>query len=187
MTHGAILGFVMLCSHIFEQCATVYGGSMGWYSVMAIEMIISFVLFVWLLYRFAKNYSVAVMAQQQTLKMFSYGSAVSYIVAVSALSGVIVGLGRYILHNIIIGHTEYLQAMIASLQAIIKSNPAMSSMAGMYNEMMAQMAAQLEPGIFATIISSIWSYTFWGFITSLILAATISKKPDLFDNQNQSE
>ena len=36
---GAILGLVMLCSHIFEQCAVVYGGSMVWFSIMGFEMV----------------------------------------------------------------------------------------------------------------------------------------------------
>ena len=93
MSYGAILGLVMLASHIFEQCAVIYGGTMGWYSVMGIEYIVAIVVYIWMLYRFAKSYSLEVMAQQSDVKMFSFSRAYGFIVSVSSLSGVIVGLG----------------------------------------------------------------------------------------------
>ena len=123
LNRGAIVGFVMLCSHIFEQCAVVYGGSMTWYSIMGFEMVVSCALFVWMIHRFTKSYSLEVMDARQELKMFSFGQGFSYAVSVSVLAGVIVGLGRYILHSLIIGHTEYVQSMISSLQAVLKANP----------------------------------------------------------------
>lgn len=187
LNRGAIVGFVMLCSHIFEQCAVVYGGSMTWYSIMGFEMVVSFALFVWMIHRFTKSYSLEVMNERQVLKMFSFGQGFSYAVSVSVLAGVIVGLGRYILHSLIIGHTEYVQSMISSLQAVLKANPETASMMGTYNQMFAQMAAQPEPSILATIFSSIWSYLFWGTIVALIVAAMVKREPNLFENQNSEE
>ena len=57
LNRGAILGFVMLCSHIFEQCAVVYGGTMPWFTVMGFEMLVVAALYIWMLYKFAKQYS----------------------------------------------------------------------------------------------------------------------------------
>lgn len=187
LNRGAILGFVMLCSHIFEQCAVVYGGTMTWFSIMGFEMVASYVVYVWLLYKFAKSYSAAVLEQRSELKMFSYGAGLSYVTSVSMLAGVIVGLGRYIIHSIVIGHDKYVQAMITSMQSILKANPQTASMMGSYGEVFKQMAAQPEPSVFATIFSSVWSYLLWGTIVGLIIAAIVKHEPQLFDEQNSEE
>ena len=187
LNRGAILGFVMLCSHIFEQCAVVYGGTMTWFSVMGFEMVASYIVYVWLIYKFAKSYSAAVLEQRSELKMFSYGAGLSYVTSVSMLAGVIVGLGRYIIHNIVIGHDNYIKAMITSMQSILKANPQTASMMGSYGEVFNQMAAQPEPSVFATIISSVWSYLLAGTIVGLIVAAIVKREPELFDEQNSEE
>ena len=187
LNRGAILGFVMLCSHIFEQCAVVYGGTTVWFSVMGFEMVASYVVYVWLIYKFAKSYSAAVLEQRSELKMFSYGAGLSYVTSVSMLAGVIVGLGRYIIHNIVIGHDNYIKAMITSMQSILKANPQTASMMGSYGEVFNQMAAQPEPSVFATIISSVWSYLLAGTIVGLIVAAIVKREPELFDEQNSEE
>ncbi len=187
MSYGAILGLVMLASHIFEQCAVIYGGTMGWYSVMGIEYIVAIVVYIWMLYRFAKSYSLEVMAQQADVKMFSYSRAYGFIVSVSSLSGVIVGLGRYILHNLVIGHSEYTQAMISSLQAILKANPETAAMMGTYNQMFAQLAAQPEPTILQTVFSSVWSYFLASAIVALVIAAVVKKEPNIFEKNNSEE
>ncbi|MBE6193844.1 MAG: DUF4199 domain-containing protein [Rikenellaceae bacterium] len=187
MSYGAILGLVMLASHIFEQCAVIYGGTMGWYSVMGIEYIVAIVVYIWMLYRFAKSYSLEVMAQQSDVKMFSFSRAYGFIVSVSSLSGVIVGLGRYILHNLVIGHSEYTQAMISSLQAILKANPETAAMMGTYNQMFAQLAAQPEPTILQTVFSSVWSYFLASAIVALVIAAVVKKEPNIFEKNNSEE
>ena len=187
LNRGAILGFVMLCSHIFEQCAVVYGGTMTWFSIMGFEMVASYIVYVWLIYKFAKSYSAAVLEQRSELKMFSYGAGLSYVTSVSMLAGVIVGLGRYIIHNIVIGHDNYIKAMITSMQSILKANPQTASMMGSYGEVFNQMAAQPEPSVFATIISSVWSYLLAGTIVGLIVAAIVKREPELFDEQNSEE
>lgn len=187
MSCGAILGFVMLASHIFEQCAVVYGGTLTWYAAMGVEYLVAMVVYVWMLYRFTKSYSLEVMEQQADVKMFSFGRGFGFVSSVSMLAGVIVGLGRYILHNIIIGHTEYTQTMIASLQSILKANPETASMMGTYNQMFAQMAAQPEPTILQTLFSTVWGYAIWGILVGLVVAAIVKVEPKLFSNSNNEE
>lgn len=186
LAKGAILGGIMLCSHIFEQCATIYGGTMTWYTMMGVEMIVAAAAFVWLIYYFTKRYSVAVMQPQQ-VKMFSYGAGLGYAASVSIFAGIIVGLGRYILHSFVIGHKAYVNGMIDSLQQIIEGSPEMAAMGDMYNQMLAQIATQPEPSIFATIGSTVWSYMLWGVIVGLFVAGIVKKEPQLFDNNNNNE
>ena len=187
MSYGAILGFVMLVSHIFEQCAIVYGGTLAWYGAMGVEYLVAMVVYVWMLYRFTKNYSLAVMEQQSDVKMFSFGSGFGFALSMSVLASVIVGLGRYILHNLVIGHTEYTQSVISSLQGVLNANPETAAMMGTYNQMFAQMSAMPEPSIFETIFSAVWGYFFWGAIVGLVVAAMVKVEPKLFSNSNSEE
>ena len=187
MSYGAILGFVMLISHIFEQCAVVYGGTMPWFTVMGFEMLAVAALYIWMLYKFAKQYSLSVMEVQSGIKMFNYGRGFSYVVSVSTLSGVIVGLGRYIMHSVVIGHQAYLKAMVTSVQTALSANPESSALMSSYEPMLKQMMTQPEPGIFTTILSSVWGYMVWGMIVGLIIAAKVKHEPKLFDNKPETE
>ena len=187
LNRGAILGFVMLCSHIFEQCAVVYGGTMPWFTVMGFDMPAVAALYIWMLYKFAKQYSLSVMEAQSGIKMFNYGRGFSYVVSVSTLSGVIVGLGRYIMHSVVIGHQAYLKAMVTSVQTALSANPESSALMSSYEPMLKQMMTQPEPGIFTTIFSSVWSYMVWGMIVGLIIAAKVKHEPKLFDNNPETE
>ena len=187
LNRGAILGFVMLCSHIFEQCAVVYGGTMPWFTVMGFEMLAVAALYIWMLYKFAKQYSLSVMEAQSGIKMFNYGRGLSYVVSVSTLSGVIVGLGRYIMHSVVIGHQAYLKAMVTSVQTALSANPESSALMSSYEPMLKQMMTQPEPGIFTTIFSSVWGYMVWGMIVGLIIAAKVKHEPKLFDSNPETE
>ena len=187
LNKGAVLGLVMLCSHIFEQCAVVYGGNMVWFSVMGAEMLAVAVLYVWMLYRFAKSFSVAVMEEQGEVKMFNYSRGFSYVASVSSLAGVIVGLGRYVMHSVVIGHDNYLKAMVSSVQTALSASSESSTLMSTYEPMLKQMMTQPEPGIFATIISTVWGYMVWGIIIGLIIAAVVKREPVLFDNKENNE
>ena len=52
---GAILGVLMLVSHIFEQYMLL-NGNLTRLGIVSIEMIALFGVFIYLLYRFTKNY-----------------------------------------------------------------------------------------------------------------------------------
>lgn len=183
---GAILGLIMVASHYFEQCAIVYGGSAGWYSAMAIEMIAACALYIWLVYRLTKGYAAEVMASQRDVKFFTFGAGFSYATSISALAGIIVGLGRYILHNVIIGHSVYTEKIISSVMEMLKASPEVAPMMETYNQMLAQMAATPEPTILQTIFSTIFSYLVYGMIVGLIIAGFIKKEPNIFKT-NQDE
>ena len=183
---GAILGLAMVLSHSFEQFALVYGGTIGWYSIMTVEMIAAAGVYIWLVYRMTKGYAAEVMAEQSDVKFFTYGAGLGYATAISALAGVIVGLVRYIIHNVIIGHSVYNQTIITSVMNMLKANPETTPLMSTYNEFFAQAAAIPAPTIMQTIFSTIFSYAVWGMIVGLIIAGFVRKEPNIFKtNQNE--
>ena len=95
LSKGAILGMVMLVSHIAEQLMMIYGGTSVWTTVVGIEMLVSLVVFIWLLRNFTKSYAALVLAARKDMPYFSYMNGLNYAISVSMLAGVIVGLGGY--------------------------------------------------------------------------------------------
>ena len=186
LTKGAILGCAMLVSHIFEQAAIVYGKSISWITVMGFETIIAAVIFVWLLYRFTKQFSLSVMASQGDVKVFTYGNGLGYAVMVSLLAGVIVGVGAYIFHNLIVGHQAFVQGMIETLKSVVDTSELPSTALKTYNQSIAQTAAQPAPTILSTLISSMWRYMFWGTISALFIAAKTKHESNLFNDSSDN-
>ncbi len=186
LSKGAILGCVMLVSHIFEQAAVIYGKSMGWISAMGFETIIAAVVFVWLLYRFTKQFSLAVMASQGEVKSFTYGNGLGYAVLVSILAGVIVGVGAYVFHNHIVGHQAFVKSMLETLKGIVETSELTSTALKTYNQTIALYAAQPAPTIFSTLVSSVWSYLCWGTISALFIAAKTKHESKLFNDSSDN-
>ena len=87
---GAILGIVMALSSIFERYVLVFSDlSLGAAALAYFgEWLVTYILFVWLLVRFTRRRREATDPQFG----FSYSSALSYILLISMLAGVIVGV-----------------------------------------------------------------------------------------------
>lgn len=184
LTNGAILGAVMTVSHCFEQSALIYGGTISWITVLGIESIAAFVLYIYLAYRFTKSYAANVMEQQQGVKLFTYGSGLSYVISLSILTGVMVGVGGHIFHNNIVGHSEYVTKYAEVLVQFMKASPESANLVDM-NQMINVILQQPEPTIWATIASSIWNYMVLGLIVGLGIAAFTKHTPELFDKQQE--
>lgn len=177
---GAILGVIMLLSHIFEQMMMV-NGTVTRMGIVSIEMIVLFVVYIYLLYRFAKGYSL----KQSEEEGFTYNKALGYVVSLSLFASIIVGLGSYIYTHFIIGFEEYVKGVMNMYTNILSSVQIPSQMIGTYEQMLEQIGSQPEPSIFATISSAIWNYLFIGVLAGLIIAAKVKREPNIFSNDNE--
>lgn len=183
LSKGAILGFVMLASCIFEQAVLIYKGTLGWVGFMGIEMLVIAGVFVWLIYRFTKNYSRTVLDSQQGIKYFSYGSGLGYAVVVSMLAGVIVAIGTYIFRHSIVGYDNYTDGMIQTYQNLLSASNMPASMAGTYRQMFAQLKSQPEPSLFMSLFSGISNYFISGTLVGLVVAGLVKHTPDIFNDK----
>ncbi len=187
LNKGAILGVLMTLSAIFEQCAIIYGGTIFWMSAMGFEYVVSIVVYVWLIYRFAKHFSLQVMDMQKDIKTFSYAQGFLYVIMLSILTGVVVGLGTYIFRHFVVGYTEYVEATIRAMQNALKESQLPSSVTSSYKQLFAQMASQVEPTIFSVLLSSCWNYMFTGTLLGLVIAGIVKREPQLFNSDNDAE
>ncbi|MBQ3246949.1 MAG: DUF4199 domain-containing protein [Alistipes sp.] len=177
---GAILGVLMLASNIFEH-AMLLNGTMARMSIVGVEVLVVFVLYIYLIYRFAKSHSLRYIPEEG----FPYGKAFGYIVAISLFASVIVGLGSYVFTHFIIGYKEYVDGIINMYTNILSSTPMPAQVAGIYEQTLEQIQAQPEPSIFATISSAIWNYLLLGGFVGLIIAAVVKREPNIFGNENE--
>lgn len=183
LSKGAILGVLMLASNLVEQSAMIYGGTIGWMSFVGVESIAVTVVYIWLLYRFAKNYSLAVYESRRDPKYFSYGEGLGYVVSVAVLAGVIVAAGGYLFRHFAIGYDNYIAGYMQMMQNVLASSQIPASMESVYEQLFSQLESQSEPSLIKTVFSGAWSYLFSGLLLGLIIAAVIKRAPKLFGDE----
>ena len=144
-------------------------------------MIVLFVVYIYLIYRFAKGYSL----KQSEEDGFAYGKALGYVISLSLFASIIVGLGNYIYTHFIIGYEEYVKGVMNMYTNILSTIEIPAQMVGTYEQMLEQIGSQPEPSIFATISSAIWNYLFMGVLAGLIIAAKVKREPNIFSNDNE--
>ena len=182
---AAIVGIVMAISHIFEKYILLFSdlGLATSSVIILIEGIIAVVLFVGMLYyfthRLAKvwNDRVEVLDQVFDVK-FSYSRALSYVLTVSMLASVVVGVASTIYVDVV-GYDVYLAAQINYIEEIVDFVNAYGQMSGdselMSTKYMADMIAQMEtmerPSMFTNIVSLMSSYMLYGGLVGLVVAA----------------
>ncbi len=175
---GAILGVLMLASHIFEQ-VMMLNGNMTKLGLVSAEMFVVFGIFVYLLFRFTKKHSLQYSAEEG----FSFGQAFGYVLTLSLFTSIIVGLGSYIFRHFIIGYAEYINGIINMYTNVLSAAQIPAQMVGTYEQMLDQVASQPEPGILSTISSSVWSYILIGSFAGLIIAAIVKREPNIFGDE----
>ncbi len=175
---GAILGGLMLASHIFEQYMLL-NGNLTRMGVVGIEMIAIFGLFCYLLYRFTKAHST----QYSSEEGFSYSKALGYCVTLSLFASIIVGLGSFLFTHYVIGYEKYVNGVVNMYTNILSSTPIPAPMMGTYEQMLEQIGSQPEPSILKTITSALWNYLMLGGMVGLIIAGVTKREPKIFDNE----
>ena len=182
---SAILGLVMAISHIFERHIMLFSGlSLGTSSlILLLEGLVAAVVFVGMLYyftrRLAKGWDEKVEFMGQVLDVkFSYSRALSYVLTVSMLASIIVGVASTIYIDVV-GYDVYIAAQIDYVQETvdfvkaygqISGDEGVLSAKGMEN-MIMQMETSERPSMFATIISLMSSYMLYGGLVGLVIAA----------------
>ncbi|MBO5018544.1 MAG: DUF4199 domain-containing protein [Alistipes sp.] len=184
---AAILGVVMALSHIFEQYMLLFSSV----DVLTASLIICFeyiaiiVVFVWLVYRFtrsvARNWIDQVTLPDGNIVevKFTYGRALSYILMVSMLAGVIVGLSNTIFIDIM-GYDLFIEGNLNRINEVKLMLDGMAGAEGSqaliadYNKMFDDYRELIltaeRPSMFSNIISYMSNYMFSGGIVGLAIA-----------------
>ncbi len=173
---GAILGGVMALSAIFENYLLVSAdlslGSLS--SFYALEALVAVALYIYLLVRFTRR--AAVLAEQEV--GFNFGQAFSYVLAVSMLAGVIVGLAKT-LYVAAIGYDVYVGGLLSRLEQLHTLYLDMgfrSDDLKMINELAQGVRTMEQPSIWSNIFSSLYNYMLLSGVPGLIIAGVVSRR-----------
>lgn len=173
---GAILGGVMALSAIFENYLLVSAdlslGSLS--SFYALEALVAVALYIYLLVRFTR--CAAVLAEQEV--GFNFGQAFSYVLAVSMLAGVIVGLAKT-LYVAAIGYDVYVGGLLSRLEQLHTLYLDMgfrSDDLKMINELAQGVRTMEQPSIWSNIFSSLYNYMLLSGVPGLIIAGVVSRR-----------
>ena len=173
LRYGAILGVMMGVSHIIESyifCSTEFGFNVS-YALYVIEFIAVVVLFVMLLYKFAKRHA----AHYSETEGFAYSRALSFMLIVVMLAGVIVGV-MHQLYIAAIGYDVYVEAYIQRMAEMsqVLDSPENAETFGKFAETVREQPA---PSMFESVFASMNNYLILGGLLSLILAFKVKRLP----------
>ena len=157
--YGAIIGALLAVSFMLETRLQI-SASFGLY---AIEWIAVVVLHYYLLHRFTRRYSMMYTAEEG----FSFGQGYAYILSVSTVAGLIVGIVQYLYLHFFIGYTNYTERTTAALSDYIGRN--------------GGVPAAPAPSVLATVWGGIWVSLLFGAVFGLIIAGVLSRAPKPFD------
>lgn len=176
---GALLGVLMALSRIFEL-ALVSNWTVKSMMIFGFECIIVAVIYVWLLYRFAKRAASRLGSKERG---FSYVQGLIYVLWVSIFVGVIAGLANYLYIHYVIGYGNFVALIMwmMSMMSTIADMP--SYLVQMVNEGLRALENSTEPSIFDYIISGINTYFLSGLVCGLFIAAGVKRGPEIFNNE----
>lgn len=175
---GALLGVVMSFSLIVEQYIMVCSPlslAMGSF-IYFVEWCSVAVIFVAALYRLTRRRA----KESDPQVGYGYAQALSYMLLISALTGVVVGV-VHMLFISVIGYDGYVEGMLHRIDEM--RSMMLASGGGSYNALFEQMVSGLrsaeQPTIIDYVISSANNYILCGGVVGLIIAGFVRREPTI--------
>ena len=175
--YGAIIGLIMSVAFIVEQYLMLSGR----FSTMGLVWILAAVVYIVLLYRFAKRRREQYSHEQGF--PLSYG--LSFILSLILSSALIKGVVEYLYRSVFVGYSEYIDRYTSALVRFAESGNLPASMEGLFAEILKTIQESSEPSILATVWASIWGNLIVGLVLGLILAGILARAPRPFGPQSE--
>ncbi|MBR2866328.1 MAG: DUF4199 family protein [Alistipes sp.] len=184
---GAILGVVMALSRIVEMYLLAYSsldmGSMSMWFLL--EWVVAAVIFVWLLVRMSKRRAAATDPKYG----YSYSMALAYILMISMLAGIMVGVADTLFIGVM-GYDAYIDGMIGRIDEIRRLYVSMNitSVDADFSAMISALRSAERPSMMSAIFSMFNSYVLVGGVVGLVVAGVVCRKPQIIsENQDDDE
>lgn len=182
---GAILGLVMGLSRVFESYQLYLSDMQGVTTIVVLEWLFAAALFVYLLYRFAKQRSMRFSQKEG----YSYGQAMSYLLIVSMLTGVIVGVMEYIFTEFV-GYDAIVAGYISLIdeyRAMVASAGVPASSMGVLEQLKGTIRDTQEPTILNNVLSALNLYFMTGGVAGLVISAFVKRDANPFAEEKQDD
>lgn len=183
---GAILGFVMALSFLVERYLLAFSDMslLKASAIYCIEWLVACGVFIWLLVRFTRR-----RANAADPKMgFPYSLALSYILLISMLAGVLVGVADTAYISAM-GYENYVLGLVDRIEQLKEMYISMgvsASEMGMFDEFASQLRFVEQPSMWLNVISKLQSYMVFGGLPGFIIAGVASRRPS-FDEPKDNQ
>lgn len=174
---GAIIGFVMALSFVAERYLLAFSQMplLKASVIYMVEWLVVCGLFIWLLVRFTRR-----RANTADPKLgFPYSLALSYILMVSALAGVLVGVADTAYISTM-GYDIYVNGIverITQLKEMYLSMGVPASEMDMFDDYASKLRFVEQPSMWLNVVSKLQSYMIFGGLPGFIIAGVVSRRP----------
>lgn len=171
------MGLVMALSSIFERYLLLASNlTLGTATMLYLgEAVVACVVFIWLIVRFTRRRRDA----GDPRFGFNYSTALSYILLISMLAGVIVGVAGTIFTSAI-GYDAYIAGNISRLEEAKTLYEGLGVGANdlvLFDEMVHRIRTAPQPTMLQNVLASFSNYILFGGIPGLIIAGVLSRNP----------
>lgn len=183
---GAIIGVVMALSFVVERYLLAYSQIplLKASAIYFIEWLVVCGIFIWLLVRFTRR-----RANAADPKMgFPYSLALSYILMVSALAGVLVGVADTAYVSTM-GYDGYINGIVERIEQLKEMYISMGVSAtemDMFDEYASKLRFVEQPSMWLNVVSKLQSYMIFGGLPGFIIAGIVSRRPS-FDEPKDNQ
>lgn len=177
---GALVGILLAVSFMLET-RMMLAGSFGIY---ALEWIVAAGLHYYLLHRFTRSYSQGFDAEEG----FAFGRGYGFVLSVSAVAGVIVGVVQYLYLNLFLGYSYYTERVAAVFTDMLARNGGVpASMQGVIAQSVEMIETMPAPSFLGTVWSGMFTSLLFGLFFGLVVAGVLSRAPRPFEEQTNQD
>ena len=175
--YGAVIGALLSVSTLVENWLSL-SGNLKSFMWLSLEFVLVFVLHYWLLHSFTRRRSQLYSAEEG----FTFGQGYTFLLAVSAFAGAIVGAVQALYIHVVLGYETYLDRYFASVTEVMNSLGGMDAATeNAFAQLMEQLRSAVAPSIVSTWLGGIWSGVLFGAVFGLIIAGVLARQPKPFE------
>ena len=173
---GAILGLVMSISHIFEHYMLAFSDAdlLQTALVYCVEWLLACVVFIVLLVYFTNRRAKAKPSELGA----TYSYLLSFIILISMLSGVLVGVADTLFISAM-GYDNYILGFVDRIDQLGQVYTEMgvhTENMSLFEDLTTELRQMGQPSIFVTVFNQLQIYAFTGCIPGFIIAGIISSR-----------
>lgn len=177
---GALVGLLLAVSFLLET-RMMLAGSFG---VYVLEWIVAVGLHYYLLQRFTRSYSLGFDAEEG----FSFGRGYGFVLSVSAVAGVVLGVVQYLYLNLFLGYANYTERVAAVFTDMLARDGGVpASMQAFVAQAIGMIETAPAPSFLGTIWSGVFSSLLFGLFFGLIVAGIVARAPRPFGEETNEE
>lgn len=176
--YGAVIGALLAVSALVENWLSL-SGNLKCFMWLLLEFVLVVVLHYWLLHSFTHRRSQLYSAEEG----FTFGQGYTFLLAVSAFAGAIMGAVQALYIHVVLGYDNFLDRYLASVASVLTylGEGSNASLENMLSQMFDQLRSQPAPSIVSTWLNGIWSGVLFGAVFGLIIAGVLARQPKPFE------